>query len=78
MTITMSWDSLVFGTYSRESIQKAVADPQWQDLRTLLVGTSLQTKYIGLVDWLQDSEYSTMSKIQVTNYVNALKRGGLI
>ena len=74
----MNWNSLIFGSYSRDQIQKAVADPEWQVIREELVGEPLRTKYARLLGWLAVNDYSERSKIQVSNYVNALKRGGLI
>jgi len=74
----MNWNSLIFGSYSRDQIQRAVADPEWQVFRGELVGEPLRTKYARLLGWLAVNDYSERFKIQVTNYVNALKRGGLI
>jgi hypothetical protein len=72
------WDTLVLGSYNQEQIQKAVADSSWQDFRQYLWDLSLYNKYAALQTWLEDQGYSEKSKVQVTNFVNALKRGGLI
>jgi len=78
LTRVMDWDKLIFGHYNIDQIQQAVADPKWQEYRTEAIGTSLESKYIALQDWLEDNNHSERAKIQVTNYVNALKRGGLV
>lgn len=74
----LNWESLIFGSYSREEIQHAVSDPLWQKMRQLLVGTTLELKYFGLCLYLQARGESRETLVQVTNYINALKRGGMI
>ena len=76
--VPTDWNSLIFGTYNAAQVQRAISESRWQEYRANMLGTSLRSKYIALKDWLEDSEYSDAAKIQVTNYVNALKRGGLI
>lgn len=59
---------------TREQIQKAIKDPEWQKLRKELRGTPLNIK-IGFCNiWLQKNKFSKRSKIQIINYINALKR----
>jgi hypothetical protein len=74
----MNWSKLIFGQYSPEQIDKAVKDEKWQEVRRSMKGVSLIEKYNTLERWLRKNSHSEKSKIQVTNYVNALKRGGLI
>jgi len=74
----MDWESLRFGIYNREQVQRAVADPKWQRIRISIKGASLQSKYDTLVGYLEDEGYSKGAMTRVTNYVNALRRGGLI
>lgn len=74
----MNWGHLIFGSFNREQILEAVNDDDWQIARVQMLGDPLGVKYRVLEIWLQEHNYSLKSKIQVTNYVNALKRGGLI
>lgn len=74
----MNWNSLRFGIYSKQTVQDAVNDNAWQSFRVSLLGASLQTKYNRLHTYMKLHNYSERAKIQVTNYVNALARGGLI
>jgi len=53
-----------------------IKDPKWQSFRKSLKGTDTDTKLLQLRKWLQQNKDSKESQIQVTNYVNALKRGG--
>ena len=39
-------------------------------------GTSTDTKLVMCREWLEQSRFSWASKVQVMNYINALKRGG--
>lgn len=57
-------------------IHMAVAEDEWQKFRVNLKGESTKTKLCKLADWLVEHGYSHKSKVQVTNYINALKRGG--
>jgi hypothetical protein len=70
-------------------IQEAVADPRWQALRKSLKGLSTVKKLERLRDWYWHEHYLPLAEyhnmlpneyyyVQVVNYVNALKRGGLI
>lgn len=74
----MNWDSLISGSYNRAQVHTAVDDPNWQKFRESLRGKSSPNKYVQLLEWLVKRDYTEKSKIQVTNYVNALRRGGLI
>jgi hypothetical protein len=74
----MNWNSLIFGKYNIQKIKEAVKDETWQRVRRSMLGTDLKYKYTCLLQWLGGNDYSLEAKIQVTNYVNALKRGGLI
>ena len=74
----MNWSELVFGTYSPQQIQWAVKRDNWQSLRITMLKEPLERKYEILLEWLKVNKHSLVSRVQVTNYVNALKRGGLI
>lgn len=74
----MDWRKLHFGRISPSEVAEAVADDEWQELRVYLKGKSLEEKYRRLDNWLTQQNNSRKAQIQVTNYVTALSRGGLI
>lgn len=74
----MDWKSLHFGKISPSEVAQYVADDEWQALRLYLKGKSLEEKYRRLSNWLHQHNRSKASQVQVTNYVTALSRGGLI
>lgn len=73
---------------SRAEIQRAIKDQQWQKLRVSMKGKSTEEKLKMCRDWLRVGFLAEPFKasesglgydiaiIQVTNYINALKRGG--
>jgi hypothetical protein len=74
---------LIFGSYSHAKIAEAVDDPTWQALRACMMGTSTEAKLRTLRSYVASApEAGTPAgqrvRIQVTNYVNALRRGGLL
>lgn len=74
----LDWKRIHFGKLRRDEILYYVKDEDWQRVRKSMKGVSLGDKYDTLVRWLEANEYNHPSKVQVTNYVNALSRGGLI
>jgi len=78
MQNNLDWDSIHFGKLNKLEILQAVADADWQSVRVEMKGASLEVKFGMLKDWLSYCNYNRRSRIQVTNYINALKRGGLI
>lgn len=74
----MDWHLLYSGRVTMEEVHQYVKDGEWQKLRRSLVGTSLKHKYITLQRWLELKQNSRAAQVQVTNYVTALSRGGLI
>jgi hypothetical protein len=74
----MDWNKLIFDKYNIKTILQIVKNEDWQKVRKSMLKTSLEFKYKTLKQWLIFNNYSFDSKVQVTNYVNALKRGGLI
>lgn len=74
----MDWHNLYFGKLDRKDIQWAVKDELWQTVRVSMKGISLESKYRTLCTWLYANDFSKQAKIQITNYVTALSRGGLI
>lgn len=72
------WKHLVFGRFSLAEVQACVRDSDWQVVRLSMLSTSLEFKYETLTKWLAKQGRSYSAKVQVTNYVYALKRAGLI
>jgi hypothetical protein len=71
----MDWERMVM-PLKKEEINKAIRDKNWQAIRISLLGTSLEEKYERLSSLWDKGDRTT--KVQIANYVNALKRGGLI
>jgi hypothetical protein len=75
----LNWKSLVYGSFTASQIAIAIGSAEWQTFRVSLLGSSLIFKYEQLCQWItQGPGNARIREIQVTNYVNALKRGGLI
>jgi hypothetical protein len=58
-------------------LQSVKAD-DWQVVRKSMLRTSLEFKYNTLKKWLEKNKYSEKSKVQTQNYMQALRRSGLI
>jgi len=74
----VDWQSIHYGLLARADILECVKDPDWQRVRVYMKGKSLEERYNTLVSWLEVNEHSHCSKVQVTNYLNALARAGMI
>lgn len=74
----MDWTKLYCGHISRQEVQRYVVEPDWQKVRIMMKGTSLEFKYRTLLEWLTTKKPERAAQVQVTNYVTALSRGGLI
>jgi len=74
------WQALLFGTFNVKQVIFAVQDVKWQAFRTSLLNLPLDEKHSRLTHYVTSAPVGTeqIRKVQVTNYVNALKRGGLI
>lgn len=72
------WDKIHCGKITKNEIAEHVVDLNWQTLRLHLKGKDLGYKYFCLCNWLHDNSNSRASQVQVTNYINALRRGGLV
>lgn len=62
---------------TRVEIQRAINNREWQELRTSLKGKSLREKLIELKKYYLEDK-TEERYVRVVNYINALKRGGLI
>ena len=74
----LNWAFLYCGKITRQEIQEFVKDEKWQQVRISMKGKSLGIKFETLWDWLDSNEWSRKAQVQVTNYITALSRGGLI
>ena len=75
---SLNWSTLDYSPLTRAEISEAVLEPEWQDLRRCMLLTRLVTRYAVLKRWLEKHDYNRKSQVQVTNYIAALKRGGMI
>lgn len=75
-----NWKGLDFGPLTKLEIREAIKSPDWQRYRLAMTGHSLAYKHRMLVWWLERPSAipRRIREIQVTNYVNALKRGGMV
>jgi hypothetical protein len=77
----LEWNNLRFGCFSLATVKGAVADAEWQEFREKLHGIPLSFRYDMLKQWVDRHQGGTNennARIQVTNYVNALKRAGML
>ena len=58
----LDWSLLYSGTVSPQEVQEAIRDPEWQELRKDLKGTSLATKYYALLGYENCTELSIQRK----------------
>lgn len=61
----------------RKKIQQAVKDRKWQVFRTTLLNLPTEEKLKRLEDYRRKHR-TWQAHTQVENYINALKRGGLL
>lgn len=81
----MDWSKLYFGKVTKEEVERAINNAEWQELRNEMKGKSLERKYKMLTDYYElesltarNAKELRMSQVRITNYVTALSRGGLI
>ena len=63
---------------TKNEIRNAVHDTKWQAFRKSLKGLPTDTKLDKLYAYLYQHQTSYNAHIQVQNYINALKRGGIL
>lgn len=65
---------------TRDEIMQHITEEGWQKLRASLHFTSLEMRFKLLSAWLETAPQAERRarEVQVANYVNALKRGGMI
>lgn len=72
------WNSLHCGHLFKDEIARYVVQPTWQKLRLKMKGMPLEERRLLLERWLELNGDSRPANVQVTNYINALKRGGML
>lgn len=63
---------------TQSDITRVIKDPAWQSTRLRMKGMSTDQKIGTCVHWLILRGFSRDSEVQVENYLNALRRGGLL
>ncbi|MDH3279075.1 MAG: hypothetical protein OEL84_01560 [Nitrosopumilus sp.] len=77
--MTLNWSKFKFFDWIPTVIRlQSVKDDDWQIVRKSMLKTSLEFKYAVLQKWLERNKYSEKSKVQTQNYMQALRRSGLI
>ena len=75
----LKWSEFQFFDWIPTVIRlQAVKDDDWQVVRKSMLRTTLEFKYYTLQKWLEKNKYSEESKVQAQNYMQALRRSGLI
>lgn len=78
MDSSLDWRKIYSGKVNQKHVLEAVKDTEWQKVRIYMKGKTLAEKYSTLSKWLSENSYSYTAHLQVTNYITALSRGGLI
>lgn len=74
----LNWHHLHCGPIAQSEIRATVNDPHWQIVRVGLKGASLEERFTTLESYLYENKNSREAQVRVTNYINALARGGMI
>ena len=75
----LKWSKFRFFDYIPTIIRlESVKDEDWQAIRKSMLKTTLKFKYQTLQNWLEKNNFSKKSKIQTQNYMQALRRSGLV
>ncbi len=75
----MNWSDFKFFEWIPTIVRlHSVKDDDWQQVRRSMLKTTLKFKYDTLQNWLEKNKYSEKSKVQAQNYMQALRRSGLI
>ena len=75
----LKWSEFDFFDWIPTAIRlQSVKDDDWQVVRKSMLKTSLEFKHDVLQKWLVENKYSEKSKVQTQNYMQALRRSGLI
>lgn len=71
------WGSLHDGLITRDDITYAIRNASWQYVRKAMKGKSISEKFRICKDFTK-LRGIRMDRVAVTNYINALKRAGLV
>lgn len=63
---------------TQAEITEAIKDARWQRVRLSMKGMSTEQKVACLAQWLIREGFTRQAEVQVENYANALRRGGLL
>lgn len=75
----LDWSEFSFFDWIPKVIRlQSVRDDDWQITRKSMLGTTLKFKFETLKNWLEQNNNSEKSQVQTQNYVQALRRSGLI
>lgn len=75
----LDWSEFTFYNWIPTVIRlQSVKDDDWQIIRKSMLKKPLEFKFETLKNWLEQNNNSEKSKIQTQNYVQALRRGGMI
>ena len=77
--IKPEWEKLTFVSLLPASdIRLALKDEKWRRFRSELVDLPIEWKFQKLWLWCEEHNWSFASKMQATNYVEILRKKGLI
>jgi len=74
----MDWRTIHCGYISQEEIAKYVRDKDWQMIRLSMKGAPMSHRFNLLKGYLGRNNHSRAAQVRVTNYINALSRGGML
>ena len=75
----LDWSEFSFFDWIPKVIRlQSVRDDDWQITRKSMLGTTPKFKFETLKNWLEQNNNSEKSQVQTQNYVQALRRSGLI
>lgn len=74
----MDWSTLHCGSITKKEIEQYVGEEEWQKVRLSMKGKTLGARYNILSTYLEQLNNSRPAQVRVTNYINALSRGGMI
>ncbi|MDH5696918.1 MAG: hypothetical protein OEY54_00100 [Nitrosopumilus sp.] len=75
----LDWSEFSFFDWIPKVIRlQSVRDDDWQITHKSMLGTTLEFKFETLKNWLEQNNNSEKSQVQTQNYVQALRRSGLI
>lgn len=74
----LDWSKLHVGHISKDEIKAAINLEGWQSFRHQMKGKTLEEKYEMLSSLSSRFPNHRLVQVAITNYINALKRAGLI